>query len=602
MKIILKYRKKQFFFLFLIFVFFTAIVTVSEYRHEKKYRLNTLNSELNNYSELINNYIVDNSLFENNSLFGLDSLTHIFPDKNIRISIINLKGTVLYDTKTKNVSEMENHFFRPEIQQALAENTGNNIRLSASTGIKYYYFAKRFKHYFVRVSVVYDLEAKQIIEPDKISLFFIIFLFFISSVTLIFFTDKFGKSVSALKEFTIQASTNKPIDDNFTFPENELGNIGQNIVEIYQKLKNSQQELVSEKEKLIRHLNLLEEGIAIFSADKKLISYNNHFIQNLNLISDRPVYSAEIFFEINEFSPLKSYIAKHIKTENTEISGQPAFEINVNKNSKIFSVKCILFQDKSFEILISDATKPAKRKLLKQQITDNIAHELKTPVSSIKGFLETILNNKNKIDEAKLIDFIRRAYSQSCRLADLINDISLLTKIEEAGSLYQTEPLNLYGIIKSVIDDVQLKLDENSVKTELEIGENIQITGNPVLLYSIFRNLFDNSISHAGNNTTIRISHYLEDSENYYFSFSDTGSGVPEQDLPRLFERFYRVDKGRDRKSGGTGLGLAIVKNAVLFHKGEISVKNRKEGGLEFLFSIGKNVDQSQDENETSKH
>jgi two-component system OmpR family sensor kinase/two-component system phosphate regulon sensor histidine kinase PhoR len=115
------------------------------------------------------------------------------------------------------------------------------------------------------------------------------------------------------------------------------------------------------------------------------------------------------------------------------------------------------------------------------------------------------------------------------------------------------------------------------------------VNGNPVLLYSIFRNLYDNVIRHAGGNLTVKIDNYLEDNEFFYFSFSDSGCGVPEEDLARLFERFYRVDKGRDRKKGGTGLGLAIVKNAVQFHKGDISVKNRPAGGLEFLFTLGKN-------------
>jgi two-component system OmpR family sensor kinase/two-component system phosphate regulon sensor histidine kinase PhoR len=116
------------------------------------------------------------------------------------------------------------------------------------------------------------------------------------------------------------------------------------------------------------------------------------------------------------------------------------------------------------------------------------------------------------------------------------------------------------------------------------------IYGNSGLLYSIFRNLFDNSIDHAGEGIVIHLDNYLNDDEFYYFSYSDTGTGVPEEDLPRLFERFYRVDKGRERKKGGTGLGLAIVKNAIHFHKGEISVRNRAGGGLEFLFTMARDM------------
>jgi two-component system phosphate regulon sensor histidine kinase PhoR len=189
-----------------------------------------------------------------------------------------------------------------------------------------------------------------------------------------------------------------------------------------------------------------------------------------------------------------------------------------------------------------------------------------------------------------MIEFLQRAYAQSCRLADLINDISLLTKMEEASNLYQIEAVNVYDLINDITGELEPGLQENHIDLEISVPENLNLNANPVLMYSIFRNLFDNTLSHAGGNLTIRLEKYLEDSKFYYFSYSDTGMGVPEDDLPRLFERFYRVDKGRDRKSGGTGLGLAIVKNAVQFHKGDISVKNRNGGGLEFLFTLSKEV------------
>jgi two-component system, OmpR family, phosphate regulon sensor histidine kinase PhoR len=284
-----------------------------------------------------------------------------------------------------------------------------------------------------------------------------------------------------------------------------------------------------------------------------------------------------------------NFVDKNLRDDKASLAGAlPTYEIVINKNGKFFSVKSVVFQDRTFEISINDITKPAKRKLLKQQLTENIAHELKTPVSSIKGFLETILEgNTNK---AKTAEFLQRAYIQSSRLADLINDISLLTKIEEASTLYQVEIVDVPELIRDISGELELQLKENHISLELALPEHLSLKGNPVLLYSIFRNLFDNAIRHGGNNLTIRVDQYLEDKEFYYFSFSDTGAGVPASDLPRLFERFYRVDKGRDRKSGGTGLGLAIVKNAVQFHKGEISVRNRPEGGLEFLFTLSREL------------
>ncbi len=588
MKSISRFNRKQLLFLFIVFASFTLIVLYSEYQLEKRYHIKVLNKELNGYARLIHNYIFLHSSYENDSVQGLDSIIRILPNKNIRISVIDMDGKVLFDSEISNSTSLKSHFLRPEIQQAQTDSVGTDIRISASTGVKYYYFARRFPDYFIRLSVVYDSEARYLIEPDRNSLLFILLLFILTSLSLVLLTSRFGKSISALKKFTLQASENKSIDNTVAFPKTELGNIGQDIVEIYQKLNSTTQELKSEKEKLVHHLTILEEGIAIFTQHKKVVASNSNFIQYINHISDKLIYSAENFFSIPEFSPIISFIDSQISLGNSDKTLQPSYEVYVTKNGKHYAVKCIVFQDSSFEIILQDITKPAKRKLLKQQITENIAHELKTPVSSIKGFLETILSNKP--DRSKLMEYINRAYSQTCRLADLINDISLLTKIEEAGHLYPIEKVNLSQVINSAIDELKDKCRENKIEIRMNISGDIEIQGNSVLLYSAFRNLLENTIHHAGSNITVSIDKYMEDQKLYYFSFSDNGYGVPDQDIPRLFERFYRVDKGRDRKYGGTGLGLSIVKNAILFHQGDISVKNRKEGGLEFLFSLGKNL------------
>jgi two-component system OmpR family sensor kinase/two-component system phosphate regulon sensor histidine kinase PhoR len=413
---------------------------------------------------------------------------------------------------------------------------------------------------------------------------FLTLILFVTAFTVVLITDKFGKSVSTLREFTRKALANKPIDGGLVFPENELGLIGQDIIDIYQKLNHTKEELLSERAKLIRHLNMLDEGIAIFSKDRSVITHNNHFIQFINHISDKRVFSPDEFFFVADFSPLFGFIKKYVQDENTELANlQPTYEITLHKSGKYYTVRSTVFQDKTFEVSIDDITKPAKRKILKQQMTENIAHELKTPVSSIQGFLETILNNNP--DKVKTQEFLRRAYSQVSRLAALINDISLLTKIEEAGTLYEIEKVNINELVLDIIGEIQPRLEENGISLGLSLPDNLVISGNQVLLYSVFRNLFDNAICHAGNNITIKLENYMDDSKYCYFSFSDNGTGVPDEDLQRLFERFYRVDKGRDRKKGGTGLGLAIVKNAIQFHRGDISVKNRNGGGLEFLFT-----------------
>jgi|WetSurMetagenome_2_1015567.scaffolds.fasta_scaffold34471_1 two-component system, OmpR family, phosphate regulon sensor histidine kinase PhoR len=587
MKFLFSYSKKWLLYVVSFFVFFAAVLMVSEYIHEKKFRTDALNDELNNYSQLVDGYVSRYNMLTTGNFSGLDSLNSLISKRSLRITVVDPNGKVLYDSQVRNTAGMENHLLRPEIQASLHNSFGTDIRLSSTTRIKYYYYATHYSHFFVRVSVIYDLTARKFIQPDRVFLLFVLLVFFITSFTILLINDKFGKSIRTLREFTLKALANKPIDGDLLFPGNELGVIGQDIIDIYQRLNKTKEELIAEKAKLIRHLNILDEGIAIFSRDKVVITNNNHFLRFLNHISDIRVFSADEFFRIEDFSPLFRFIHKYLNDEQVDLNNyQPTYEITLNKNGKLFSVKSIVFQDRSFEVSVNDITKPANRKLLKQQITENIAHELKTPVSSIKGFLETIIEGNP--DKVKTADFLQRAYAQSCRLADLINDISLLTKMEEASNLYQIEPVNVHDLILDITGELEPRFEESGIAFEISVPGNLTLKGNPVLMYSIFRNLFDNAISHGGGNLTIRVENYSEDKEFCYFSFSDNGTGVPEEDLPRLFERFYRVDKGRDRKSGGTGLGLAIVKNAVQFHKGDISVKNRNGGGLEFLFTLAK--------------
>lgn len=160
--------------------------------------------------------------------------------------------------------------------------------------------------------------------------------------------------------------------------------------------------------------------------------------------------------------------------------------------------------------------------------------------------------------------------------------------MDEAANMIDMERVDISVLVGNIINEVSLELEEKHISIVDSLKKGIQIKGNYSLLYSIFRNLMDNAIAYAGTNIQININCFREDENYYYFSFADTGIGVSPEHLNRLFERFYRVDKGRSRKLGGTGLGLAIVKNAVIIHGGNISAKNNQGGGLEFVFTLAK--------------
>lgn len=225
--------------------------------------------------------------------------------------------------------------------------------------------------------------------------------------------------------------------------------------------------------------------------------------------------------------------------------------------------------------------------ILKRQLTQNIAHELKTPVASIQGYLETILDNPHISEEMKE-QFLQRCYAQSERLTSLLRDISTLNRLDDGSDMIDFEAVDITQMVREIARETVLERESHQMTFEnLLPDQHIIVKGNRSLLYSVFRNLTDNAIAYAGEGRKITLS-AKEQGNKWHFIFCDNGQGVPAEHLSRLFERFYRVDKGRSRKMGGTGLGLAIVKNAVLLHGGTIRVSNQLEGGLKFEFTLKK--------------
>lgn len=228
-----------------------------------------------------------------------------------------------------------------------------------------------------------------------------------------------------------------------------------------------------------------------------------------------------------------------------------------------------------------------RNRQLKQELSNNISHELKTPVSSIRGYLEILLSGK-VVDEEKKHYFLERSFAQTLRLSDLINDVSLINKIEESSDLFHKEKVNLKTIADEAIFELQDMTEGRKILITNNLPEETNMAGNPSLVYAIFRNLIENALKYAGEDIEVGIDLDYEDEKCYYIVFYDTGCGVKPEYLEKIFDRFLRIDEGRSRERGGTGLGLSIVKHAVLFHHGTIQAQNREAGGLLFKFSLQK--------------
>ena len=228
--------------------------------------------------------------------------------------------------------------------------------------------------------------------------------------------------------------------------------------------------------------------------------------------------------------------------------------------------------------------KTEKQTLTRRELTQNISHELKTPVAGILGYTETLIDNPGMAPETRDL-FIRRTHAQAQRLAALLQDIAALNRMDYAAAGLALERVDVAQLVAETIEETAPRLEGKHMKINNCLPQSIIVHGNRELIYSIFSNLIGNAINYAGDGTVVEIAAERE-GRLWRFTFADNGVGIDPEHLDRIFERFYRVDKGRSRDLGGTGLGLAIVKNAVQLHGGTIKAEAPASGGLRLVFTL----------------
>ena len=448
-----------------------------QYYREKQYKSEVLNAQLQVYNQQLIGMV------ENKLPYADYISSHEPPFDELRVSIINLSGEVIYDNTLPH-SSLDNHSQRPEIAQALKDGSAYRIgRYSSSDGREYFYSATRGEHVIVRTAIPYTASLRGLLKTDWNFLGILIAISIAMNILGYFVTRRLGRNIERLNRFAAMAEKGESFDEEEQFSNDELGSISNHIVKLYGQWQQT--------------------------------------------IKDRDI----------------------------------AHEASLRQEQEKIRIK--------------------------RQLTNNINHELKTPVASIQVCLETLLSGIN-LSEEKRQELIERCYSHNERLRRLLGDVSLITRMEDGSQLISREPVNINGIIDEINDELEIMPEDERFTLHVDFDEQVVINGNLSLIASIFRNLTENALAYSGGKN-IYIS-LIENNDNYCrINFEDDGCGVGEDQLSRLFERFYRVDKGRSRQMGGTGLGLSIVKHAVQFHGGIITVDNRTSGGLKFDFTLNKN-------------
>lgn len=576
------FSQRLFWSVFFMFLGFTVCFLLFQYQREREFAQEKLNNVLSNYNYQLFRKCQQSTDINQTVISFMDDI----PQKDLRVTIIDPSGDVLFDNS--GTDEFNNHNDRSEVRKARLYNEGFAIRSSESTGKRYFYSASNIGGYIYRSALPYDPYVRGILTVNKD------FIYFMALMTLIFFfvlsrfTFSIGKTISKLRDFALNVEKDRMPAVDYVFPNDELGDISQNIVTLYHRQQKAKNELSMEREKLIKHFQYSKEGFAMFTSEGREILSNILFIQFINVISDTQIHQVEDVTDIAELETIRTFLNKNIRNLNRKKKVLRE-SVTIDKNGKIFLIECILFLDNSYEISINDISRQEEESRMKRQLTQNVSHELKTPVSSIQGYLETILSNPDLSPDKRQF-FLERCYSQSTRLTGLLRDISVLNRLDEASEMFDLTEVNITKLIAEIQKECSQDMEEKHITSEIILPGDPTVFGNNSLLYSIFRNLYDNAIAYAGENIKITVNCYKEDPKYYYFSFSDNGVGIPEEHINRIFERFYRVDKGRSRKIGGTGLGLSIVKNGVNFHKGQISAKSSPGKGVTFFFTLKKKL------------
>ena len=562
------YKRQLLAYFAAVFALFAVLLILFQFRSDRNNRKVMLQDRLSCYADIIaqsDDYA---------------STMALFPPE-LRVTVIDKNGNVVFDSvEEENV--MDNHSARPEVKEALKAKSGNSIRKSDTVGINYFYYAKSYGGYIVRMALPFEYDVKKALRPDSFFILIVVLVFLVALFFIILLSDKFGEGVSRLHRFAEAAENGKVDYENMSFPDSELGDIGKQMLESYHRLEKSNKIIALEKERLLLHLHYYEGGIAIFSQERRKVYANPKFVQFVNLMLDRPTPDLDSLWDNEIFRPIAEFVSRNT---DSRIDNVPVFQYNVSKGGRVYTLQVLVYPDNGCEVSVNDVTNVEKNKVMKQQMTNNIAHELRTPVSSIRGYLETLTVCKD-ISAEKRNMFLDRAYVQAMRLSDLIRDIGLITKIAEAPEQLHKEKVCLRNVVDEVSDELRTRLDEMGILVENALEPDLCVSGNPSLLYAVFRNLMENSLKYGGREIKIHVECYAKGDGYCHFSYYDTGKGVPDEHLPKIFERFYRVSEGRTRDDGGSGLGLSIVRNAIAFHKGDIRALNRKEGGLEFIFSL----------------
>ncbi|WP_238882512.1 two-component system histidine kinase PnpS [Clostridium sp. YIM B02551] len=549
--------------LFALIVVSTAFITMVNYQY------------VNNAKETLKIY---NELVKYSDLKNIENIPKLAAaDKDtpeIRITYILKSGKVVFDTD-EDSSKLDNHNTREEVQAARQNGEGSAIRFSNTLHKTMVYYATQLDDgSIIRTSI--PLENTKLFYNGYFKYYILVFLIVI--LVTIWLSFKLIKViVEPVKEMEFITSRIAQGEYNRRvriFSKDELGSLGKTFNNMAEQLQSKINEVVEKQNRLEAILTSMDSGVIAVDRMHNIIMINP-YAKNIFSIKDdiigKPLLDHIRDFELDLLFEEKSEGVHEIKIIWPSERILRIRTTDIINGSEFIGTVAVL----------QDITDIRRLENMRSEFVANVSHELKTPLTSIKGFAETL---KYVEDEATRQKFLGIIDDESERLTRLINDILTLSNIEQNNDIVKEEfhP-------KEIVEDVTLLMkklaDDKKIQLNTSNVSSVYLYGSKDGFKQMVINLLENAIKYSEEGDTVNCRSYSKDGE-YYFEVEDTGCGIPENELTRIFERFYRVDKARSRAKGGTGLGLAIVKHIIKSYNGTIDVQSEVGKGSKFLVKI----------------
>lgn len=581
-------QRKIFFNIVIVLLLGVVICGILSARIVERNLINRIEESLITEAGLVRE-LAGESLISNSSDIGM-YINKIKKTTNSRITIVDVLGNVIIDTE-KDYSAMDNHSNRPEIIAALKGDVGKSIRYSNTLKVDLMYVAQpilKDNNVVGAVRLAKPLyEINNLIKGLYINVFIAVLIGIFASSLLGY---KMSINItSPIKEITYTASriAKGDFDKQINIgSRDEIGILASSINDMASKLKDTIMSLQDKNIKLEAIMSSVVNGIiAIDSAERVL--FINPMAERLLNITDKEIAGKHLLQVIrnNSIDNYLKIILKNKEFFDTEITIEDPSE----KVLKLYTNPIKQTNENDIEgiiITIQDITELRKLERVKTEFVANVSHELKTPLTSIKGFAETLKTGAidDKQDAMRFLNIIE---DEADRLYRLINDILSLSELEQKKTKLLSEEIKVEKSIKEVLSMLKSQSDKKNIELSMNVQEELyKLTGDTDKFKQMLINLVDNAIKYTPENGKVRVEAYnLEDKADrnkVLIKVTDNGIGIPKQHISRLFERFYRVDKARSRKVGGTGLGLAIVKHIVILFGGEVEVDSEVGKGTEF--------------------